>query len=216
VADGWALPEYPDEIIRAGRFAPVPLLLGGTSDEGSYWTRRGPLPIRTIGQYRAALRASYGALGDSVFARYPATEAGGLIEPLTRFLSDEALFGIQLLARSAAARHPRTYLYEFARVNPGNRARGWGAPHGVELPYLFGRIAPDDGRFDPTDRTLSESLLAYWTQFVKTGNPNRPGLVRWEPYGPGESYLIFGDTISSGRQPRTATMKFLERLFRPD
>jgi len=68
------------------------------------------------------------------------------------------------------------YVYRFDRVRPGNH--GFGAYHGAEIPYVFGTGAawlPAE----PADRALSDTVMRYWVNFARTGNPNGPGLPDW-------------------------------------
>ena len=41
------------------------------------------------------------------------------------------------------------------------------------------------------DRALSEKMLDYWTDFMKTGDPNGEGLPRWERYISPEDAAVF-------------------------
>ena len=61
-------------------------------------------------------------------------------------------------------------------MRPGNH--GFGAYHGAEIPYVFGTGAtwlPAE----PADHALSETIMRYWVNFAKTGNPNGVGLPTW-------------------------------------
>ena len=72
-----------------------------------------------------------------------------------------------------------------------------GVPHGAELISVFG-FTPILLTFDGDDRTFSDQVMTYWTNFAKTGHPNGTGL----PYRPGygsatqREYLDFGAKIS--------------------
>ena len=49
------------------------------------------------------------------------------------------------------------------------------AGHGVELPYVF-HTAPLDGfHYTPDELVLSDTLINYWTNFARYGNPNGKG-----------------------------------------
>ena len=74
--------------------------------------------------------------------------------------------------------------------------------HAIELSYVFGDwdnstgwwpimfnlLAKESGAktMDPgltdTDRKVSESMMAMWAQFAKTGNPNVEGMTAWPAY----------------------------------
>ncbi|KAH8369268.1 hypothetical protein KR009_006097 [Drosophila setifemur] len=76
--------------------------------------------------------------------------------------------------------HRRNYMYVFGH----NSATGPYAhlPHsikGEELAFIFGAPLAPAGPFPSTNYTvqeklLSEAVMAYWTNFVKTGNPKAP------------------------------------------
>jgi para-nitrobenzyl esterase len=39
-------------------------------------------------------------------------------------------------------------------------------------------------------KRLSEQMERYWANFVKTGDPNGPGLVNWQPYDTAGRYFL--------------------------
>jgi para-nitrobenzyl esterase len=53
------------------------------------------------------------------------------------------------------------------------------AYHGSDVQYLFdkGTIAPGTTHSD-----LSASMISYWTEFAKKGNPNSTSQPHWAPY----------------------------------
>ena len=71
------------------------------------------------------------------------------------------------------------YLYCFDRQMPGDDA---GAFHSSELWYEFGTLARCWRPFVEEDYRLSDTLLGFWTNFAKTGNPNGDGLPVWKPF----------------------------------
>ena len=70
-----------------------------------------------------------------------------------------------------------------------------GACHAMEIDFVFGTEAVSLGgvAFDEKNRpgrvALSNAMMGYWAQFVKTGNPNREvsGLPEWKPWSNVES-----------------------------
>jgi len=53
-----------------------------------------------------------------------------------------------------------------------------------EIPYLFksGNIFGLPELLSPKQRRLSRTMVSYWTQFAKTGDPNSSGEPLWSPY----------------------------------
>jgi para-nitrobenzyl esterase len=47
------------------------------------------------------------------------------------------------------------------------------------LAYVFNSLDRADRPWEPRDREIAEAMSSYWANFVRTGNPNGPGLSRW-------------------------------------
>jgi para-nitrobenzyl esterase len=71
------------------------------------------------------------------------------------------------------------YVYEFKRKLPGD---DWGAFHSSELWYMFGTLGRCWRPMTEADRKLSEDMVTYWTDFMKTGSPD-PEQNNWKPCG---------------------------------
>lgn len=69
-----------------------------------------------------------------------------------------------------------SYVYYFSRQLPGDEE---GAFHSSELWYMFGTLKRCWRPLTEADTQLSERMLAYWTNFMKCGNPNGTGLPEW-------------------------------------
>lgn len=72
-----------------------------------------------------------------------------------------------------------SYVYFFSHDLPGD---DWGAFHSAELWYTFGTISRCWRPMSEEDYKLSEEMVACWTNFMKTGNPNGEGTQDWKPY----------------------------------
>ena len=80
------------------------------------------------------------------------------------------------------------WLYDFRRQLPGDEA---GAFHSSELWYMFGTLDRCWRPMTEGDRMLSEQMLDYWTNFMKTGDPNGEGLPRWEAFRSQKDGMVF-------------------------
>lgn len=185
--DGYFLAEAPAVTFARGAQAHVPLLLGSNSQEGFYTAmlkQQSPTPAH----YRAALGRLFGKQAERALALYPGTNRAEVERSAT------ALAGDMFIAHStwrwmALQRHTGkapVYFYYFAQPRPAKRHPGpgetpdAGAVHSGEIEYALGNL--DSNRvyaWTPTDRQVSRVMEGYFAQFIKTGNPNGPGLPAW-------------------------------------
>jgi para-nitrobenzyl esterase len=114
------------------------------------------------------------------------------------------LAGTAAIAEAAAKLGQAAYLYRFARLSRGERGERYGAAHGADLPYLFrfankGALAPTDDRtWTPEDYEFSDLLAAYWSNFIKRGDPNGGDLPPWPRRSAEEDRLMeLGDGTGS-------------------
>ena len=73
------------------------------------------------------------------------------------------------------------YLYLFTWKPESNAL---GASHGMELPFMFNNVAVMREMTGSSERAykFEDLVSSAWLSFIKTGNPNTPGMPNWEPY----------------------------------
>ncbi|XP_054582939.1 bile salt-activated lipase [Eptesicus fuscus] len=86
----------------------------------------------------------------------------------------------------ASAKSARTYTYLFSHPTRMPVYPKWvGADHADDLQYVFGKPFATPLGYRAQDRTVSQAMIAYWTNFARTGDPNKGHSAvptQWDPY----------------------------------
>ena len=133
--DGYVLPDEPLKLCARGQFHHVPIMLGTNADEGSLFVKI-QLPVQRPLGYQMVLRKVYGRDGSrEVEEMFPISSNADVAVQLNHVLTDASFIApARSLARALAAHEKMTFMYHFTRVNPGYKALGLGAAHGLEIP----------------------------------------------------------------------------------
>lgn len=194
VFDGRVLPENPVTAYQGGRQHDVSMIVGSTLNEGNIYLVQ--TPEVSPEKYRLFLKSRFGDYSEDAFAMFPARNLRETAPALDKLLTVAAnAEPARFVASSMKKKKSKAYLYQFTRLPDTAMARKLGVHHGVDLAYVFGNMNTKDGYAD-ADGKLSEKMMAYWVNFARTGNPNRPGLPRWPAYKrTTDLSLEFGDDI---------------------
>jgi para-nitrobenzyl esterase len=188
VVDGHVLPDSPWRIFAQHRQNDVALLAGWNAQEGSLQllAPRQRLSALLKGYYGAAadkIAPYYAPLSDDDLRAYIAAAGdNGIAYPTWKWGYAQTRFGTRPV-----------YLYEFdhappipaGKFGPHFDVKLAGAFHGGEIPYVFDTLAAKpDWAITADDRHIAAIMSRYWANFIKTGNPNGPGLAEWPRYRP--------------------------------
>ncbi|XP_067233128.1 bile salt-activated lipase-like [Chanodichthys erythropterus] len=111
------------------------------------------------------------------------------------------------------AKTARTYSYLFSEPSRMPIFPLWmGADHADDLQYVFGKPFTTPLGYFPRHRDASKYMIAYWTNFAQTGNPNKGESsvpVTWPEFaGTGHKYLdIHGDMNKNSVKQMLRTRK---------
>jgi len=232
--DGSFLPHPPAAIFAAGQQAHVPLLAGWNSEEMSYpWLMGTEAP--TPENFAKVLRTRYGERADEALRLYPAATDEQALQSATD-LAGDSFVGYStwkwcdLHSQTGEAAVYR-YLYTHPRppMTPemGNAVAGLaggvirgpeaqrlpaprGAVHSAEIEYAMGNLGTNRVyAWTPDDYQLSELMQAYYANFVKTGDPNGPGLPLWPPANRGETIQVMQLNLDAHVEPEEHRERYL-------
>jgi para-nitrobenzyl esterase len=207
IVDGWVVPEQPAKIFAAGRQMHVPVLVGSNADEATVFGNGGP---KTVDEYKAYLEKDTGKFSGEEFRLYPASSEADVRSRYLQLQSDTFAYGAYSMAQAMTRAGQNAYLYHFTYAEMGKRA-SLGAYHGLELQFLCNFFPPDWER-SPEDSNLSKAIRTYWTQFVKSGNPNARGITKWPAYAQAsEDWMELGRKIQV--RPVDPRLRRLQQLM---
>ncbi len=209
IVDGWFLPQDINTICAQGRQNDIPIITGGTNDEGLVGGlgKEPATPPDTLPAYTAWVRQTFGARADAVLKAYSAKTDADAAKAFHDVYRDISFAVNRTWARlQATTGKSPVYLYRFSHIPPHPEPNGVnpvapvGAVHSSDVRYVFNTLRFKDYAWTETDRKVAETLGSYWTNFAKSASPNAPGLPAWPVYNPKDEYLMnLGDTFRPDR-----------------
>jgi para-nitrobenzyl esterase len=234
--DGYFLPRSPADMYTAGEQAHVPLLVGWNSEEASYaFLLQGQEP--TVEEYHAVVRERFGERAEQVLQLYRAATDEEVIAAATDLASDMFLgystwkwadlhgrIGGQPVYRYLYA-HPRPPMRPEMGDAVGGLAGGVlrgeeaeaqrmppprGAVHSADIEYFMGNLATNMVyAWTDADEQLSELMQQYYANFVKSGDPNGPGVPWWPAANVGETVQLMRLDIKSAMETDRHRARYL-------
>lgn len=195
--DGFVLPLTVRSALTSGQFNRVPVIVGSNHDEwrlfvaqteattGTPLTPAGYIPaiVATLGVPISI--ANFIATVGYPLAAYPSPSVA------LGAVGTDAVFACNArLEARLLSQYVPTYQYEFNDPNAPMRlfpsvSFPTGAYHGSEIQYIFPASNP---ALTPAQEQLSATMVGYWTQFARSGDPNSSGAPAWPPYGSSDQF----------------------------
>ncbi|XP_039586571.1 LOW QUALITY PROTEIN: bile salt-activated lipase-like [Passer montanus] len=112
------------------------------------------------------------------------------------------------------AKSGKTYSYLFSEPSRMPIYPRWvGADHADDLQYVFGKPFATPLGYKPKHRTVSKTMIAYWTNFARTGDPNKGHSdvpVSWPAYtNNGKFYLDINHKMSKSSVKQDLRSRFV-------
>jgi para-nitrobenzyl esterase len=228
VIDGWSLTKQPAQVFAAGEQAKVPLLVGWNSEEMNYRMVLGQ-DKPTKENYEKALKRLYGERAPEALKHYAAA-TDQEVEQAATDLAGDRFIGLSTwrwadLQGKTGGKPVYRYLYARARppmrpemgdaapglaggVIKGDQAKAIrmlpakGAVHSAEIEYALGNLASNKVyAWTPDDYKVSEVMQTYFANFIKSGDPNGPGLPAWPPANRSDDAQVLHIDVRTRAEP---------------
>ena len=201
--DGYFFPKPLPEIFETKQQAMVPLLLGWNSEEMNYGALTKGKEL-TNESYVAIIKELYGDKTAELLKLYPAgtpaiTEQSATDLAGDRFIAYSTWKWFDLHRKNSSQ---PVYRYYFSKPTPEIQDKDLeagvaggvikkdknapkaptpkGAVHSAEIEYAMGNLATNKNyAWTKDDYNVSETMMNYFANFIKTGNPNGEKLPVW-------------------------------------
>jgi len=241
VIDGYFLEESLVDTFAAGAQSQVPLMLGWTSAEipGMAFMQGTPY---TPENFVAKVKQAYPKDFEQLLELYPHCNE----QEVERSATDLAAAGFIVYSTWKWSELHRkhsdapVYRYQFDKIRPPLKdatlqsglaggtvkrqgdapaaPKPFGASHASEIESVLGNLyLTDEYAWEPVDYEVSNTALGFFSQFVKTGNPNGEGLPTW-PAAKGEVPEVMHIDVDSEAKPseKEAQLEYLDTIFQRD
>ena len=199
--DGSVLPAAPLASFATGQGGNIPLLIGSNRDEARLFLVAAATIDLIDDTMLAAVAGAYGLSADDL-AVYRASRPGASAGDLLAAVITDWFFRIPPIrvaeARAASPAPGSTWMYRFDHPEPQDN-HGFGACHGVEIPFAFdtatrAEIRPLIG--DTPAQAVADQVHRVWVDFITRGDPG------WAPYDTARRTTgLLADTISAVDDP---------------
>jgi para-nitrobenzyl esterase len=197
ILDGAFITAAPLSLIKNGKGANTPLIMGLNADEGAFFALT--LGIKTEKDYENWVRNTYPDLADSILSTYSASHYERPDQAAADVLGD-AIFACptRKALKNLSAVNKSLYHYYFTYPPEATRKLGVGAFHGAELSYIFHTFKDKLKEAEQVSQTISE----LWTSFAYEGIPSC-GKIRWQPFtSQHQHYLVINKELATEKDLR--------------
>jgi para-nitrobenzyl esterase len=210
--------------LGSGAYEKVPVIEGSNHDEwalfvGAYLNQTN-MKLTTQMDYETAAAATLGVMPGiamGLIAPYPLSNY--MMNPnlaLTAAGTDFVFACPSRVAAGQLAPNAPTYAYEFSDQNapelflpapPADSSFKFLAAHASELQFIWNMNLPSSSppamALTADEQALSATMVKYWTQFAKAGDPNSPGSPTWPVYTAADDSILTLDTPAASVQVTT-------------
>ena len=205
IVDGWFLPKNVNDIFKEGKQNDAATITGWVDDEGSFMESYGNVPAE---EFRKQVKQQAGKLADEILKLYPASTQAEASSSQKKLARDISLVSLYLwgINRENTGR-TKLYTYLFIHPQPGATRERYLTFHSSELPYVFDNLNRSPRPWTTKDKKIEKIMSDYWTNFIRTGNPNGKGLPDWQPFS-----ITPPETMELGDKMKPAPITSIEKF----
>lgn len=168
---------------------------------------------------------NYDHITDSVLFFYgptiPVKDVDSVRRIVTDFTTDKSVGASTYLHATYISKHQDTYVYRFD-MKPTTIAAITDIPEWVSVPHLFDLIyvwgipywiqLPDNQEWDKHDRSASDIIMSFWTNFAKSSNPTESNnyYIKWDSFKPDNPGILIIDRNFNMSDPTKLNYKAFE------
>ncbi len=182
VVDGKSLPRDPFDPTAPDFSADVPVMIGTTETEGTYFAAPDLLSLDETAM-RSRLHDRLRDDADRIIALFqrnrPKATPSELYFTILAFPTKANLQA----DRKAALGKAHAYLYQLNWKTPVQDGLRY-SPHCLEIPFVFQNAwhMPELVGTGPTIQQLADRISGAWVAFARTGNPSHSGIPQWPAF----------------------------------
>jgi para-nitrobenzyl esterase len=219
IVDEYVITGDQYKLYEEGKYNGVPVMIGSTSDEGSLLVM-----AAKPGEYVDATRKRFDHLADKVLSYYP-SGTDDITRRSMADLSRDLTFGWPTYAwatlQNKTSKFP-VYVYYFDQIQPPSLLTSFlksnKAFHGSDCFYAFGSLKLYEQiiktKYTHEDLQLSDTIMNYWTNFAKCGNPNGKELPVWPIYQEGRPTVMYLKSESeTGPYPNLEKIMVIDEYY---
>jgi para-nitrobenzyl esterase len=209
--DGYFLPKPVAELYAEGQQVKIPLVAGWTSSEMGMAVAMNPQKP-TPASFTEQLKKQFGDRADAALAAYPASDDEQLLQTAADLASDLFIsYSTWKWIEVHAASGAPVYRYRFDRVLPEpNGSNRFGASHAVDIEYAFNTLESKPADWQAEDRETALAMANCFANFVKTGDPNGPGVPEWPEFGATKKVMYLDAPSEAGPEQHRRRYEFLD------
>ena len=192
--DGYALTEMPYLTYQKGENHEEALLHGFNRHEADLFVLPRKVTAENCAEILSEALGGFAGEATALLEPYPQEEeyktlieAGGDAKGSFNYLLSAVWFTYSHYNWSRLLSNEKRPVYEYF-FDQNNASLG--SFHAGELPYVFGNLFRNASRYTAADFALSETMMSYWENFVKTGDPNGENLPEWKQWEPRKNEVL--------------------------